>query len=238
MQSNRLRGARLFSALLTLLALSLNGCGARERRAPVPGAQSIEDARALVGLYKATGATLESAKIEYFLVTADFSVYTLQRQQVQYVRSHKGNILEVQFVFNEGNLASGQIVGFQIPPEEWRSLPEQIRLLAEVNRSATDLIGVLNPQGIEVRLRLEQEVPAFSERQVELLRSFVHEPAPLLAMLEKEKAKAVWINDFENPRLYLLGDRVCVPARLEAEAHEIISSIKTATIQLDRPKTP
>lgn len=205
-----------------LLALSLAGCGG-----DTDGSKASDEERMqTIGLYKATGEKLRSASIEYFVITADQSCYTLQKNQNRYDRAYKGQINQIQYKFSNNTFESGDINGTKLAGTE-SDIPAEIQLVASLNEIAKKILIELNKENLALEFRLEQTSPSFKDTQKTLLEGILAQVSVLVAHMKDRKLKAFWINDYTNTTLYTKNENLHLPAGYTESAAKLIEQLKT-----------
>lgn len=203
---------------LAVLSLSLVSCAKKNDLSENPNAP--------IGLYKATSEKMKQVNADYFFVSVDKSLYLIQKDQTKYKRDYYTNLSKVDFTLSEGKFESGNVTGTKMVGNE-PELPENLRLMAELNQLAVQLKDLVNPDGIEVDFRLELSEPSFNENQRDILQKLVAQKDVLVTYLKSKSLDKFWINDYAAyTKMYTMDGGLRLPALANVRGDEIITNLK------------
>lgn len=205
----------IISLLTLLIAVAVVGCGKN---------QSAEEA---VGIYRGTGSKMAQLNYEYFVITAEGSLYTLERvgsyTGTTYNRDYKAEIKRMAYQFDGKKFESGDLQGEKVA--ESPSLPPTILTLLRVNDRAKVLRQHLVANGIELEVRLAQQKVAFSEAQVKHLDVLILNKEKLVGHIKSRGLKQMWISDYTNTDFYEMDDRFNLPAGITRDPGRTLEAL-------------
>lgn len=206
----------MVSLIALVLTVALVGCGKNK---------SADDA---VGMYLGTGSKMALLKYEYFIVTAEGSVYTLEHVQNPgddyFNRDYKSELKKMSYSFDGKQFSSGDLQGEKVT--EASALPPEIKTLTRVNERAKTLRSYLVANGYELEVRLVQQKLQFTEAQVQHLDILNANKEKLVGHLKARGLKEVWVSDYTNADFYELESRFNIPAGIQRDPSRTLEALQ------------